>query len=164
MPWTMPPTTWPCDEQRVDDRARVVDRREAEDPQDAGRALDLDDRRVRAGRHRDVGREARWAWSGSGAAAAISASVMSRPAARARACAAISSAASATAEPPIDERPRAERADPGGRLGAVAEVQLDLVQPDPEAVGGDLGERRVVPLAVRRGARPDDDPAVALDA
>ena len=34
------------DEQRVDDRARVVDRGVAADPQRAGRALDLDDRGV----------------------------------------------------------------------------------------------------------------------
>jgi hypothetical protein len=154
------------DEQRVDHGARIVDRGVPQDPQRAGPAVDLDDGRVRAGGHRDVGAERHLGVKRVGSGRR---DLRQRP--------------PTTAEVRRDrarllgdlvdrlrdrraahrERPAAERPDPDRRLGAVAEEQRHVIERDAEAVGGDLRERGVVALAVRRGARPDHDAPAGLD-
>ena len=52
MPCAMPPCTWPSHQQRVHDRARVVDGRQAQHADITGVGVDLDDRHVRPERER----------------------------------------------------------------------------------------------------------------
>ena len=56
MPCVMPPCTWPSTMHGIDDRADVVDRDVADEARVAGLGVDLDDRRVRAARPREVRR------------------------------------------------------------------------------------------------------------
>ena len=146
-------------QQRVDDRACIINGGQPSDGQRAGGAVDLDHRRVRArpeyhlGLEPDLRVEAAHAGRDFGQ--------RDRPA---------GPSARGLLQDPIrrlHERGAAhrngaagERAHTRGHLRRITKAHLNVVDVDPEPVGNDLRERRVVPLAVRGRTAPGDHAAV----